>query len=97
MMNEGEIAMPGRKTHEQQIRTLERKSDVPDRRQTEAALEDGGGNHHSPTPRREDIRPTEFPVSRAGLNQESRDHNKHNRPGQKGHKPQRHGPAEQKT
>jgi hypothetical protein len=28
--------------------------------------------------------------------QESRDHNKHNNPGQSGHKPQRHGPAEEK-
>lgn len=28
--------------------------------------------------------------------QESRDHNKHNNPGQSGHKPQHHGPAEEK-
>ncbi len=28
-----------------------------------------------------------FPVSRGGLNQESRDPNKHNRGGQTGHKP----------
>jgi hypothetical protein len=27
---------------------------------------------------------------------ESRDHNKHNNPGQSGHKPQRHNPAEEK-
>ena len=28
--------------------------------------------------------------------QESRDHNKHNHPGQSGHKPQKHNPAEEK-
>jgi hypothetical protein len=28
--------------------------------------------------------------------QESRDHNKHNNPGQSGHKPQQHKPAEEK-
>ncbi|MEZ2409065.1 hypothetical protein AB6806_19860 [Bosea sp. RCC_152_1] len=88
--------MPGRKTHEQHIRTLERKSDVPDRRQVEAALKESGG-HSRPRMPRQDIRPTEFPVSRAGLNQESRNHNKHNRAGQDGHKSQRHGPAEEKT
>jgi hypothetical protein len=31
-----------------------------------------------------------------GSHQESRDHHKHNNPGQSGHKPQRHGPAEEK-
>jgi hypothetical protein len=40
-------------------------------------------------------RQSEWPVSRGGLNQES-DHNKHNDPGQSGHKPQQPGPAEQK-
>jgi len=28
--------------------------------------------------------------------QESRDHNKHNNPGQSGHKPQQHSPAQEK-
>lgn len=36
------------------------------------------------------------PASRAGLHQESRDHNKHNDAGQQGHKPQTHSPAEEK-
>lgn len=36
------------------------------------------------------------PASRAGLHQESRDHNKHNNQGQTGHKPQTHSPAEEK-
>ncbi len=30
------------------------------------------------------------------LHQESRDHNKHNNPGQEGHKPQKHTPAQEK-
>lgn len=36
--------MTGRKTHEQQIRTLERKPDLPDGRETEAALHDGSAD-----------------------------------------------------
>ncbi len=28
--------------------------------------------------------------------QETREHNKHNEPGQSGHKPQKHGPAQEK-
>jgi hypothetical protein len=36
------------------------------------------------------------PADREGTHQESRDHNKHNNPGQAGHKPQRHSPAEEK-
>jgi hypothetical protein len=88
--------MPGRKTHEQQRRILERKPDIPDRRQTEAALQRASSEERYREPAAS-IRQTEFPVSRAGLHQESRDHNKHNRAGQEGHKPQRHRPAEEKT
>lgn len=80
--------MQARKTHEQQLRMLERKPDVPDGRRMEA----GAATH---TLRREG-RQSAFPVSRGGLNQESRDHNKHNHRGQSGHKPQRHRPAEEK-
>ncbi len=75
----------GRKTHEQQIRMLERKPDVPDPRQLEdemAQLPEGA----SRLPRHSDARHSEFAVSRGGLNQESH-HNKHNNPGQSGHKP----------
>ena len=85
--------MQGPKTHEQQLRILEKKPDVPDRRQAEMALqrtEDNSRLQRRPTPRE-----SEFPVSRSGMNQES-DHNKHNDPGQSGHKPQQPGPAEQK-
>lgn len=88
--------MVGRKTHEQQLRTLERKPDIPDGRQMEAEIRSGGsGERHreaAATPR-----PTEHPVSHTGMNQEDRDHNKHNRGGQQGHKPQRHREAEEKT
>jgi hypothetical protein len=79
--------LQGKKTHEQQLRILERKPDVPDARQIEEeiarAQHDGGAK----TAKRGG-RQSEFPVSRAGLNQESR-HNKHHDPGQSGHRPQK--------
>jgi hypothetical protein len=79
--------MQGKKTHDQQLRILERKSDVPD----------GQGNAVEEPAHIADRgkRDSEFPVSRRGLNQES-DHNKHNDPGQEGHKPRQHTPAEEK-
>jgi hypothetical protein len=70
--------MQGPKTHEQQLRTLERKPDldsapaVPSRRKPDS-----------------EARQSEFPVSRQGMNQESQ-HHKHNDGGQPGHKPQEH-------
>ena len=79
--------MQGRKTHEQQRRILERKSDVPEDRGN--AVEEPA--HIADRQKRH----SEYPVSRRGLNQES-DHNKHNDPGQGGHKPQQHTPAEEK-
>jgi hypothetical protein len=36
------------------------------------------------------------PADRDGTHSESRQHNKHNDPGQDGHKKQRHNPAEEK-
>jgi hypothetical protein len=36
------------------------------------------------------------PLEGGGSNQENRDHNKHNHPGQSGHQPQKHGPDEEK-
>jgi hypothetical protein len=72
--------MQGSKTHEQQLRILDRKPDHPG----------------TPAPyANPDVRQSEFPISRGGMNQES-DHNKHNDPGQPGHKPQVHTPAEEK-
>jgi hypothetical protein len=79
--------MQGPKTHEQQLRILERKPDMPDERQPEPAM---------PKPARNpEARQSEFPVSQGGMNQESH-HNKHNDPGQSGHKPQKHSEAEEK-
>ncbi|MGQ0681296.1 hypothetical protein [Bradyrhizobium sp.] len=79
----------GRKTHEQQIRMLERKPDLPDTRQIEEGMSDIP-LATSRLPRHSEARQSEFAVSRGGLNQESH-HNKHNDPGQRGHKPPRRG------
>jgi hypothetical protein len=80
--------MQGPKTHEQQLRILEKKPDMPDARPAPPP---------PPTPavRNPEARQSEFPVSHHGMNQES-DHNKHNDEGQTGHKPQQHTPAEEK-
>lgn len=85
--------MQGKKTHEQQVRILERKSDVPSPHQSGRKFDAGGVAMRSPD---QDVRESEFSVSRGGMNQESRDHNKHNDPGQTGHKPQKFGPANEK-
>lgn len=86
--------MQGKKTHEQQVRILERKPDIPDARELDQALgrkvEDSAVRRTQP-----EARHSEFPVSRGGLNQES-DHNKHNHSGQSGHKPPKPTPAQQK-
>jgi hypothetical protein len=80
--------MQGPKTHEQQLRTLERKPDMP-----QAQHEPGGATPHPM--RHLDARQSEFPVSQGGMHQES-DHNNHNNSGQTGHKPQKHSAAQQK-
>lgn len=86
--------MPGRKTHEQQQRMLERKPDVPDTRQLEQAQGRNPEDTRVHAPRRE-ARQSEFPVSWGGLNQES-DHNKHNDAGQRGHTPLKPASTQQK-
>jgi hypothetical protein len=91
---QGKKVHQGKKTHEQQLRTFERKPDVPDARQMEAELKRPVQDDR-PRVAKRNIRETEFPVSRGGLHQES-DHNKHNDPGQTGHKPQKHSPSEEK-
>ncbi|MFC5066397.1 hypothetical protein [Flaviflagellibacter deserti] len=88
--------MQGGKTHEQQLRTLERKDDMPDERRLADERQQVGRDAPMPRPNDGDARQSEFAVSRGGVNQESRDHNKHNRGGQEGHKPQQHSPAEEK-
>jgi hypothetical protein len=77
----------GRKTHEQQLRMLERKPDLSGARRFEEGLPDIP-QEASRLPRHREARQSEFAVSRGGLNQESH-HNKHNDPGQSGHKPPR--------
>jgi hypothetical protein len=83
----------GNKTHEQFRRTLERKDDIADPQKLESAGNPSGSTR---TQRADSARQSEMPVSHRGMNQESRDHNKHNDPGQSGHKPQKHRPAEEK-
>lgn len=80
--------MQGKKTHEQQLRILEKKEDMPDPRRPA----DNAEPAHIAAPSK---RQSEFEVSRGGMNQES-DDNKHNQRGQSGHKPQQHTPAEEK-
>jgi hypothetical protein len=84
----------GRKTHEQFLRTLEHKDDVPKAREI-ADAEENLAASATRLPRHREARDSELPVSRRGMNQES-DHNKHNDPGQAGHKPQKHSEAEEK-
>jgi hypothetical protein len=92
-MHRNKMKSQGRKTHEQFLRTLEHKDDVPKAGEAE-------GLEAEPTvttraPHDPEARQSEMPVSRSGMNQESRAHNKHNNPGQSGHKPQKHSPAEE--
>jgi len=84
----------GSKTHEQFLRSLERKEDVPKAGEVESASEQPAAVTRTPSD--PEARRSEFAVSRRGMNQESRDHNKHNHPGQSGYKPQKHSPAEEK-
>jgi hypothetical protein len=79
--------LQGKKTHEQQLRILERKPDVPDARQIEDEVARTQKNPEAKRAKRGG-RQAEFPVSRGGLNQESQ-HNKHNHATQSGHKPQK--------
>ena len=86
--------MAGNKTHEQQIRTFERKDDHTDEREAERAREEAGARGTGGTPKHPGTRQSEYPVSRGGMNQES-PHNKHNDGGQQGHEPQPHNGTEQ--
>jgi hypothetical protein len=67
--------MQGKKTHEQQKRMYEHKPDMPDPRREEAAppaqTERRTGGQSDPR-----FRKTEHRISRGGLNQEDRRHNK---------------------
>jgi hypothetical protein len=80
--------MQGKKTHEQQLRILEKKEDMPDPRRPAGDTEPA---HIAARSKRQ----SEFEASRGGMNQES-DDNKHSQGGQSGHQPQQHTPAEEK-
>jgi len=93
-MSHARAAGQGKKTHEQFLRTVERKDDIANAREMEeTAQSDPVGATR--LPRHREARESEMPVSRGGMNQESA-HNKHNDPGQGGHRPQRHSPADEK-
>jgi len=65
--------MPGNKTHEKQIQTFERQDDYHRPKDRDPGR--GGQDVKHP-----EARDSEFPVSRGGVNQESRQHSKHNDP-----------------
>lgn len=73
--------MAGRKTHEQQLRILERKDDVAKSREAEdrQAVKRQVEDEPFHPPRHPEARRSELPVSQHGMNQESI-HNKHNDP-----------------
>ena len=72
------------KTKEQFRRTLERKDDVPKPGDPASHPRPAAATARPVNP---EARQSEMPVSRQGMHQESQ-HNKHNDPGQDGHKPQ---------
>lgn len=68
--------MQAKKTHEQQLRILQNRDDVPKPGEIDVAANSDAPEH---APRHPEARQSEMPVSRGGMNQESR-HNKHNHP-----------------
>ena len=78
----------GNRSHPNSVRT----GGVPDDGPANPVRSDLTGRTQAPTksPRARD------PTQNAGSHQESRDHNKHNNPGQSGHSPQKHNAAEEK-
>jgi hypothetical protein len=92
-----ETGMPGNKTHEEQIRTFERKDDVPKKGEyptklSNAEIAESTFCSSAPPPSRDE---EGYATGHSGQ-QESRDHNKHNNAGQSGHAPQKHSRAEEK-
>jgi len=92
-----EVQMPGNKTHEQQIRTFERKDDVP--KQGEYPTQRSNADIAATSTRSSAQPPSQDDLGdRTGHSgqQESRDHNKHNHSGHDGGTPQKHSRAEEK-
>jgi hypothetical protein len=89
--------MPGNKTHEQQLRTFERKDDAPKVGEPATHLSNAEiAEQASRTSAAPPSRSQEGYATGHSGNVESRDHNKHNNPDQQGHKPQHHTRAEEK-
>lgn len=88
--------MQGNKTHDQQVRILERKEGLAKADDRDAALGSGQIGGPAPSTGATDHDNGAFPAL-SGTNRESRDHNKHNHPGQEGHGRQKHHPAEEKN
>ena len=76
--------MQGKKTHEQQKRMFERKPDMPDPRREEQAPPPPTEERRTSGQTDPRFRKTEHAVSRGGLNQEDRRHNKPDPQKQKG-------------
>ncbi len=84
--------MQGNKTHQLKQRQIQDGETSQDWRPGAGDRSLGG----VPEVQHPEARQSEPAVSRGGMNQESRDHNKHNNPGQSGHGVQKHSPAEEK-
>lgn len=69
--------MSGKITHEQQLRTFERKDDVPKPGDPKEEMSVSRPGHGLRSP---EARQSEMSVSERGMQQESRQHNKHNEP-----------------
>jgi len=82
--------MPGNRTHEHQLGQFEHGEDSQGRREADPAS--------TTPPRNGSVRPTDNPsgISRGGMSQETRGQNKHNKPGQSGHRPHKHAPEQEK-
>jgi hypothetical protein len=78
-----ETTMVGNKTHEHQVRQFEQGGQSQDDRPHDTGP--AGGEFVPP------------PSGRAPTNRETRGQNKHNDPGQHGHGPQKHSPAQEKS
>ncbi|MDB5595144.1 MAG: hypothetical protein JWM36_2105 [Hyphomicrobiales bacterium] len=90
--------MPGNKTHEQQIRTFERKDDVPKQGEypTHVSNAEIAERAAKSAASRETSDEAGISTGHRADDQESRDHNTHNHGGQDGHGPQKHNRAEEK-
>ena len=90
--------MPGKKTHEQQVRMFERKPDLPKEHEVNSSHsnEEIAERSQSSAGRIGSEAGGNPDAVQDGLNQETRDHNKHNHQTQKGHGRERPSPEQEK-